>query len=61
MAKHLFCDFEVTEQMLRHFINRVSKQSFSLIPRPRVLIGIPSGITEVEKKAVIDAATNAGA
>lgn len=54
-------DFEVTEQMLRHFINRVSKQSFSLIPRPRVLIGIPSGITEVEKKAVIDAATNAGA
>jgi rod shape-determining protein MreB len=54
-------DFEVTEQMLRHFINKVSKQTFSLIPRPRVLIGIPSGITEVEKKAVIDAATNAGA
>jgi len=54
-------DFEITEQMLRHFINKVSKQTFSLIPRPRVLIGIPSGITEVEKKAVIDAATNAGA
>lgn len=54
-------DFEVTEQMLRYFINKVGKESFSLIPRPRVLIGIPSGITEVEKKAVIDAATNAGA
>jgi rod shape-determining protein MreB len=39
----------------------VHKESFSLLPRPRVLIGIPSGITEVEKKAVIDAATNAGA
>lgn len=54
-------DFEVTEQMLRHFIEKVHKESFSLLPRPRVLIGIPSGITEVEKKAVIDAATNAGA
>jgi rod shape-determining protein MreB len=54
-------DFEVTEQMLRYFINKVSKESFSFLPRPRVLIGIPSGITEVEKKAVIDAATNAGA
>ncbi len=54
-------DFEVTEQMLKYFIEKVHKESFSLIPRPRVLIGIPSGITEVEKKAVIDAAINAGA
>ncbi|TAK95408.1 rod shape-determining protein [Patescibacteria group bacterium] len=54
-------DFEVTEQMLRYFINKVHKESFSILPRPRVLIGIPSGITEVEKKAVVDAATNAGA
>jgi len=54
-------DFEVTEQMLKYFIEKVHKESFSLLPRPRVLIGIPSGITEVEKKAVIDAATNAGA
>lgn len=54
-------DFEVTEQMLRHFIEKVHSESFSLMPRPRVLIGIPSGITEVEKKAVIDAAINAGA
>ncbi len=54
-------DFEVTEQMLKYFIEKVHKESFSLFPRPRVLIGIPSGITEVEKKAVIDATTNAGA
>lgn len=54
-------DFEVTEQMLKYFIEKVHKESFSILPRPRVLIGIPSGITEVEKKAVIDAATNAGA
>ncbi len=54
-------DFEVTEQMLKYFIEKIHKGSFSVLPRPRVLIGIPSGITEVEKKAVIDAATNAGA
>lgn len=54
-------DFEVTEQMLRYFIEQVHKDSFSLLLRPRVLIGIPSGVTEVEKRAVIDAAMNAGA
>jgi rod shape-determining protein MreB len=54
-------DFEVTQQMLRHFIEKVHQESFSLIPRPRVLIGIPSGVTEVEKRAVIDAAISAGA
>ncbi len=54
-------DFEVTEQMLRYFIDKVHKESFSLFPRPRVVIGIPSGVTEVEKRAVEDAATNAGA
>jgi len=53
-------DFEVTEQMLKYFIEKVHKESFSILPRPRVLIGIPSGITEVEKKAVIDVAMNAG-
>jgi rod shape-determining protein MreB len=54
-------DFEVTQQMLRYFIEKVHQESFSLLPRPRVLIGIPSGVTEVEKRAVIDAAVNAGA
>lgn len=54
-------DFEVTEQMLRYFIDKVHKESFALFPRPRVVIGIPSGVTEVEKRAVVDAAVNAGA
>lgn len=54
-------DFEVTEQMLRYFINKVHKEKFTAFPRPRVVIGIPSGVTEVEKRAVEDAATNAGA
>lgn len=54
-------DFEVTEQMLKFFIDKVHKETFTILPRPRVVIGIPSNITEVEKKAVEDAAKNAGA
>jgi len=54
-------DFEVTQQMLRYFIDKVHEKSIPLAPRPRVLIGIPSGVTEVEKRAVIDAAMSAGA
>jgi len=54
-------DFETTEQMLKYFIDRVHQDSFTFLPRPRVVIGIPSGVTEVERRAVIDAATNAGA
>jgi rod shape-determining protein MreB len=54
-------DFEVTEQMLKFFINKVHQESFSFFPRPRIVIGIPSGVTEVEKRAVEDAARNAGA
>lgn len=54
-------DFEVTEQMLKYFIEKVHKETFSIFPRPRVVIGIPSGVTEVERRAVEDAATNAGA
>lgn len=54
-------DFEVTEEMLRYFIRKVHDEAFSLFPRPRVVIGIPSEVTEVEKRAVEDAARNAGA
>lgn len=54
-------DFEVTEQMLKYFIEKVHKKSFIFNPRPRVIVGIPCGVTEVEKKAVRDAAKNAGA
>lgn len=55
-------DFEVTEQMLAYFFDQVRHKSpFSFLRRPRVVIGIPSGVTEVEKRAVEDAARNAGA
>ena len=53
-------DFEVTEQMLRYFIEKVKKR-FILGPGPRVIVAIPCGVTEVEKKAVEDATKNAGA
>lgn len=61
LREGVISDFEVTEQMLRYFIHKIHKDSFSLFPRPRIIIGIPSGITEVEKKAVKDAALSAGA
>jgi rod shape-determining protein MreB len=54
-------DFEVTEQMLRYFIDKVHREKFSLFPRPRVIVGIPYGVTEVERRAVEEAAINAGA
>ena len=54
-------DFEITEQMLRYFIDKVHNQKYGFLRRPRVVIGIPSGVTEVEKRAVQDAAINAGA
>jgi rod shape-determining protein MreB len=54
-------EFEITEAMLKYFIDKVHDQSFVPFPRPRVVIGIPSGVTEVEKRAVFDAALSAGA
>ena len=54
-------DFEVTEKMLKYFIDKVHSENFTLIPRPRVVIGVPLDITEVERKAVEDAARSAGA
>ncbi len=54
-------DFEVTEHMLKVFIDKVHSESFSLLPRPRVVVGVPSGVTEVEKRAVEDATYSAGA
>src|SRR3989339_1398998 len=54
-------DFEVTEKMLKYFIDRVHKESAAIAPRPRVVIGIPLDVTEVERKAVEDAALSAGA
>lgn len=54
-------DFEVTEQMLKYFIEKVHQGEFTLFPRPRVVVGIPSGVTEVERRAVEDATVHAGA
>ncbi len=54
-------DFEVTEQMLRYFINQVRKKRVGFFSRPRMILGVPFGVTEVEKRAVEEAARNAGA
>jgi len=54
-------DFEVTSEMLNYFIKKVHPPSAQLFARPRIVIGVPSGITEVERRAVRDAAYNAGA
>jgi rod shape-determining protein MreB len=54
-------EFEITEAMLEYFIGKVHEQSVVPLPRPRVVIGIPSGVTEVEKRAVYDASMSAGA
>jgi rod shape-determining protein MreB len=54
-------DFEVTEQMLRYFIQKVHEDGFHLLPRPRVVIGLPSSVTEVERRAVEEATLRAGA
>ena len=61
LVKGVISDFEVTEQMLRYFMNKVARRRFLFSPGPRVILGIPFGVTEVEKKAVRDAALEAGA
>jgi rod shape-determining protein MreB len=60
MRDGVIADFEITESMLRFFIRKVHGNSI-LKPRPRVVVAVPSGITEVEKRAVEDSATHAGA
>ena len=60
----VIADFDATEAMLNHYIKKVHQtpgKIFSLVPRPRVVIGIPSGVTEVERRAVQQAALAAGA
>ena len=61
LCEGVISDFEITEQMLRYFINQVCRGSIKFLSRPRVVIGVPSGVTEVEKRAVEDATRNAGA
>src|SRR5438046_8859231 len=59
MKDGVIADFEVTEAMLRYFITRV--HSLRTLVRPRIISGVPSGIAEVEKRAVRDSALAAGA
>jgi rod shape-determining protein MreB len=59
MKDGVIADFDITEAMLRYFIRKVSSQSLRVAPR--VVIAIPSGITEVEKRAVKESAQHAGA
>ena len=54
-------DFEVTEAMLRYFIRKVHGRGKAGLARPRVVIAVPSGITAVERRAVVDSAERAGA
>ncbi|MHB8571783.1 MAG: rod shape-determining protein [Candidatus Dormibacteria bacterium] len=56
----VIADFDHTEQMIRYFIAKVHRRSWH-ISRPRVVLGVPSGVTEVEKRAVTDAAIHGGA
>lgn len=57
----IIADFEVTEKMLTYYMDKLFESGFSFMARPRVVIGTPINITEVEKKAVYDAVLNAGA
>ncbi len=61
LVKGIISDFEVTEKMLKYFIDKIHQDSFTFVPRPRVIIGVPLEVTEVERKAVEDAAISAGA
>jgi len=60
--KHgVISDFHVTEAMLEYFIKKVQVSKLSVLSRPRVVVAVPSGITEVERRAVIESAERAGA
>lgn len=61
LTEGVVSDFEAAEKMLKHFIEKVHRETFTVMPRPRIVISIPLGVTEVERKAVEDAAFNAGA
>ncbi|MEK7159011.1 MAG: rod shape-determining protein [Patescibacteria group bacterium] len=61
LVKGVISDFEVTEKMLKYFFDKILQENFNFTMRPSVIIGIPLDVTEVEKKAVEDAALGAGA
>ncbi len=57
----VIADFDVTEAMLRYFIEKARERRYPWSPRPRVVICVPSGVTSVEKRAVFEATISAGA
>lgn len=57
----VIADFDVTEAMLRYFINKTRVKRFPWQPKPRVVVCVPSGVTEVERRAVFEATMQAGA
>ena len=58
----VIADFDVVEKMIGYFIEKAHQRTFRLVPpRPRVVVGVPSGVTEVEKRAARDATLNANA
>ncbi|MFQ5464649.1 MAG: rod shape-determining protein [Thermodesulfobacteriota bacterium] len=59
LKEGVIADFEVTEEMLKYFITKVHNRR--LLVRPRIIVGVPSGITQVEKRAVRESAYSAGA
>jgi rod shape-determining protein MreB len=61
LQRGIIADFEVTEKMLRYFFEKLHRETTAFLPRPRVVIGVPLDVTEVERKAVGDAALSAGA
>lgn len=61
LSAGVISDFEVTEKLLKYFVDKIHKESFTILPRPRVVIGVPLETTEVERKAVEDAVLSAGA
>jgi len=61
LREGVISDYDITEKMLKYFISKVTGTGFSKLFKPRIMVCVPSGVTEVERKAVIDAAMQAGA
>jgi len=61
LREGVISDYDITERMLKYFINKVCGNKILKLFKPRIMVCVPSGVTEVEKRAVIDAAMQAGA
>lgn len=61
LREGVISDYDITERMLKYFINKVCGNRFFRMFKPRIMVCVPSGVTEVERRAVIDAALQAGA